>query len=128
MVGQTVLLLLNWYLHLTSYLYYQYYYRYRSTRKDVVKPLVDSSNFVTAKTRLENSIQEQNNFYPDMDTKKDFNYGEKIMMQHALNHLNAAINKDDPPYIDTATGTIKHQSDIVKEALLQTPKNNYSDT
>ena len=105
---------------------HNYYYRYRTVRKDVVKPLVDSTNYNTAKTVLENAIDEQTDFYPAF--KKDFNYGEKIMMDHALNHLNAVINKNDPPYIDTATGTIKHHSDKVKSALLQTPKKDYSDT
>lgn len=102
---------------------HNYYYRYRTVRKDVVKPLVDSTNYNTAKTVLENAIQEQNIFYPNMDIKKDFNYGEKIMMEHAKRHLDAVIDKNDPEFLDN--GIIKHQSDIVKSALLQTPKTEY---
>lgn len=103
---------------------YQYFFRYKAIRKDVVKPLVDATDYNTAKTKLENSIQEQTSFYPNMDVKKDFNYGEKIMMEHAKRHLDAVIDKNDPAFNES--GIIKHQSDIVKSALLQTPKTDYS--
>lgn len=77
---------------------------------------------MTAKALLENIIDEYNNKYPpDNENKKDFNYGEKLLMNHALNHLNAVINKNDPPYIDS-NGITRHQSDIVKNALVEIPE------
>lgn len=107
---------------MTNILYYQYFYRYREKRKQV-KNLVDSLQYTDAKTRLENDIIEQSNFYPDIDINKDFNFGEKLLMQHAINHLNPVINKNDPTYIDE-NGNIKHQSDIVKNILVETPEQN----
>lgn len=103
------------------------YYRYSSIRKDVVKPLVDNSQYQTAKTQLEDAITEHNNFFPDLNTQRNFNFGEKIIMEHAKNHLDSVISDIDPPFIDS-DGQIKHQSDIVKEALVYTPKQDYSDT
>jgi hypothetical protein len=105
---------------LTSLLLYNYYYRYREKRKQV-KNLVDSNNNVGAKTMLESAITEHNSFYNN--GKKDFNYGEKIMMEHAKRHLDDVIDKNDPEFLDGIT--IKHHSDIVKSALLQTPKTEY---
>jgi len=104
-------------------LVFEYYYnRYRQQRQNC-KALVDSSNYITARTQLQNMIAEHQQKYPDSDTKKDFNYGEKLMIQHALNHLNSVIDRNDPPFGDN--GVIKHQSDIVKESLLQIPKQQY---
>ena len=106
---------------MTSFLYYQYYYRYREKRKQV-KNLVDSNNNVGAKTMLESAITEHNSFYNN--GKKDFNYGEKLMMDHAQRHLDTVINQNDPEFFDN--GIVKHQSDIVKDALLRVPKSDYS--
>jgi hypothetical protein len=108
-------------------LVYGYYYRYRSVRKDKIKPLVDSENYVQAKTELENALTEHTTYYGSTpDTKKDFNYGEKITLQHSLAHLNVVIDQNDPGFIDSETGQTKHQSDIVKSALLHVPKSDYS--
>ena len=107
---------------MTNILYYNYFYRFREKRKQV-KNLVDSLQYITARIRLQNDIAEQSNFYPNIDNKKDFNYGEKLLMQHSLNHLNAVINKNDPPFIDE-NGNLKHQSDIVKEALIEPAEQN----
>ena len=107
----------------TSLLVYNYYYRYREHRKQT-KVLVDAAEYVEAKTKLEAAIAEYNNKYSGSE-RRDFNYGEKLMMNHAKSHLDAIIDQNDPSFIDSATGETKHQSDIVKEALLQTPKQSY---
>ena len=112
---------------MTNYLLYNYYYRYRQLRKNI-KDIVDTENYVEARNQLESAIAEQSNFYPNIDIKKDFNYGEKLMMDHADRHLGAVIDQEDPEFIDSQTGQIKHQSDIVKDSLLYTPKQNYADT
>ena len=99
------------------------YYRYREKRKQI-KIVVDTGDYPTAKTQLEAAITEYENKYSGSE-RRDFNYGEKLMMNHAKSHLDAIIDQNDPSFIDSATGETKHQSDIVKEALLQTPKQSY---
>lgn len=106
-------------------LHYSYLFRYREIRKQT-KILVDIDNYVEAKTKLDTAIQEHISFYPDADQRRDFNYGEKIMMNHALAHLNAVIDKGDPTFINN-DGSTGHHSDIVKEGLLHIPKSDYSD-
>lgn len=108
---------------MTNYLLYNYYYRYRQLRKNT-KAVVDTEDYVQAQTELNNIIAEHETKYPDSGTKLDFNYGEKIMMDHAKRHLGAVIDQDDPGFFDN--GVLSHQSDIVKEALLQVPKQDYS--
>jgi hypothetical protein len=88
--------------------------------------LVDANNFVDARTRLETSLNEHIAKFPDADTRLDFNYGEKIMMNHALRHVIAVIDKNDPEFNDN--GVTKHHSDIVKDALMRVPKSDYTDT
>lgn len=112
-------------LHLVNIIIYDKYHKYREKRNSIKNNFVDSAQYETAKSELENSLTELNNIYPNIDNIKDFNYGEKIIMKHALNHLNAVINKDDPSFID-GNGQLKHQSDIVKESLLRQPKSDYS--
>ena len=109
---------------MTNHLLYSYYYRFREHRKQT-KILVDSGNYQEAKTKLEAAIAEHENKYSE-STKRDFNYGEKLMMNHAKRHLDTVIDKNDPPFVESTTGETKHQSDTVKEALLQTPKQDYS--
>lgn len=115
---------------MTNLIIHEYYYRYRERRQLIKNQLVDIGNYTEAKTQLENTIAEHNQKYPTevTDTRKDFNYGEKIMMNHALNHLNAVIDQNDPSFINSDDGsTTGHQSDIVKEALLHVPKSDYTD-
>lgn len=113
---------------MTNILYYNNFYRYRESRKQI-KNIVDTANFVEAKTRLDELIAEHELNYPTL--KRDFNYGERIMMEHAQRHLEAVIDQNDPTFgltspddITTSIGTGKH-SDKVKEALLQNPKSEY---
>lgn len=87
--------------------------------------MVDATNYQTARTNLQNSLAEHIQKYPNADTRRDFNFGEKTLIIHALNHLNAVINKNDPPYKDE-NGITKHQSDIVNSTLLETPKQDYN--
>ena len=111
---------------MTSILIHEYFYRYRQQRK-LVKDIVDIGNYQAAKTKLETTIAEFDTKYPVLNlNKKDFNYGEKLMMNHAKRHLDTVIDKNDPPFVESTTGETKHQSDIVKEALLQTPKQDYT--
>ena len=110
---------------MTNLIIHEYYYRYREKRKLIKNQLVDIGNYQTAKTQLENALTEHLTKFPTADTRRDFNYGEKIMVNHALAHLNTVIEQNDPEFFDN--GVIKHQSDIVKEALLQNPKTDYSD-
>jgi hypothetical protein len=100
--------------------------RYINIRTQI-KTLVDNKDYQTAKTTIQNILNEINNRYPDADTTKGIIYGEKITIRHALNHLNAVIDKNDPSFIDFSNGEVKHQSDIVKDTLLYTPKMDYSD-
>jgi hypothetical protein len=109
---------------MTNYLYYNYFYRYRQLRKNI-KDIVDSNNFVGAQTQLNNIIAEFEAKFPDSDIKRDYNFGEKIMMIHAKNHLDTVIDKNDPEFFES--GVLKHQSDIVREALLRVPKSDYSE-
>ena len=103
---------------------YNYFYRYRQIRKNI-KDIVDTNNFVGAQTQLNNIIAEFETKFPDSDTRRDYNFGEKIMMVHAKNHLNVVIDKNDPSFINE-DGTTGHHSDIVKEGLLRAPKTDYS--
>ena len=110
---------------MTSILLHEYYYRFKEHRKQA-KTLVDNQDYTLALSKLTAAIQEHETKYPDSDTRRDFNFGEKIMMKHAKNHLEAVIDHNDPSYMD-GDGNIKHQSDIVKEALERVPKQDYSD-
>ena len=110
---------------MTNLLLHNYYYRYRGQRKLVRDIIVGTGDFVGAKTKLDSVIIEYNSKYSGSD-KKDFNYGEKIMLIHARDHLNAVIDKNDPGFFDN--GVLKHHSDIVKEGLLRVPKSDYTDT
>lgn len=102
------------------------YYRYREKRKQI-KIVVDTGDYPTAKTQLEAAITEYENKYSGSE-RRDFNYGEKLMMNHAKKHLDTVIIINDPPFVESTTGETRHQSDIVKEALLQIPKQDYSST
>lgn len=112
---------------MTNLLLHNYYYRYREKRLLIKNQLVDTGNYEEARTQLQATISEHELKFPAAETRKDFNYGEQIMMEHALRHLNAVIDRDDPEYFDTQIGQIKHQSDIVKEALERVPKSDYND-
>ena len=118
-----------WFLRLTNILFYENYYKYREVRKQT-KTLVDATNYTDAKTKLDSAIAEHTTKYGSTQSMKlsrpDFNYGERIAMQHAQRHLNTVIDKNDPPFIyeDGSTG---HHSDIVKQALSHIPKSDYSE-
>lgn len=100
----------------TSLILYQYYYRYKQFRKNI-KTLVDSLDYTEAQTELETRIAEQQNFYGLSLSNSEFNALENSEMIHANTHLDAVIDQNDPPYIDTDTQQTKHQSDIVKDSL-----------
>jgi hypothetical protein len=121
-----------WFLLLTDLLLYGYYYRYRELRKQV-KALVDVADYIEAKVDLDAALVEHLAKYGDLpEQRRDFNYGERIAMQHAKNHLDTAvIDQGDPSFIidlmDGSPTTTGHHSDIVKEALLHVPKTDYSE-
>lgn len=112
---------------MTNLVIFNYYYRYRQSRK-LIKDLVDISDYTQAKSKLDSIMQEHNQKYSSeiLESRKDFNYGERIMLQHSLNHLNAVIDKNDPEFFEN--GILKHQSDIVKEGLVREPKQDYTDS
>lgn len=83
------------------------------------------SNYQQVKTNLENMLNEHLSKYPNSEIQKDFNFGEKSIIKHALDHINVVISHNDPEYEDTNTGQIKHQSDTVKESLDETTRTNY---
>lgn len=106
---------------IVSVFYPLWYEAYRSR----IKNIVDTANYNTAKTELENVITEHDTWLGQLGNPLNRIYGENIMMKHALRHLNTVIDKSDPEFMDE-NGNIKHQSDIVKEALLREPKTDYS--
>ena len=106
-------------------LLHNYYYRYRQKRQ-LIKTLVEAENYAQSKTDLETDIAEQESFYPDIQNSLDFNYGENILLKHALTHLDTVIDDNDPTYVNRTTQETKNQSDIVKEALDATPLNDYT--
>ena len=116
---------------LTNVALYSYYYRYREIRKQC-KTLVDTSDYQNAKTKLDSAIAEHHTKYGPTKTMKlekpDFNYGERIAMEHAQRHLNTVINEDDPEFYEADMITLRHQSDMVKQALTHIPKSDYSET
>ncbi len=98
-----------------------------SLQKESIKRKVDLQNYETAKTELESTIAEQESSYSYTFINKKKQYGDNIILKHALNHLNEVIDKEDPSFIDTSNnGEIKHHSDIVKEALQREPKSDYT--
>lgn len=116
---------------MTDLLLYGYYYRYRELRKQC-KNLVDSLLYSEAKTKLDSAVAEHTAKYGDTKTMKlsrpDFNYGERLMLEHAKAHLDVVIDKNDPSFLYQDGTTIGHHSDIVKEALQRVPKSDYSET
>ena len=86
-----------------------YYYRYRQQRKNC-KDLVDANNLQQAKTILQNSIIEHQNTFPNSDTRRDFNWEEKLKMKHALDHLTVFENHTN--LIDQRTATITALDEI----------------
>ena len=81
---------------MTNHLLYSYYYRFREHRKQV-KILVDSEDYQEARDKLEAAITEHENKYSE-STKRDFNYGERLMMDHSKDHLDTVIDNNDPPF------------------------------
>lgn len=106
---------------IVSVFYPLWYEAYRSR----IKNIVDTANYNTAKTELENVITEHDTWLGQLGNPLNRIYGENIMMKHALRHLNATIDKNDPEFLDN--GILKHQSDLVKEGLVREPKSNYLD-
>ena len=113
---------------MTNLLLYEYYYRYGEHRKQT-KILVDAANYEEAKTKLETVIAEHESKYSNAEllARKDFNYGEKLILDHIKLHLDTVIENSDPTFTDI-NGQIKHQSDIVKDELLREPEQDYSVT
>jgi ribosomal protein L22 len=114
---------------LTSILLHNYYYRYSQQRKNV-KQDVQNGNYVTAKNQLDNVIAEHESKFPNSETKKDFNYGEKLILVQARNHIQEAlINENNPDLYfvdDNFNRTLGKHSDQINQILEQIPKYNYS--
>lgn len=78
---------------MTNLILYGYYYRYRQARKSV-KDLVSADNFSTAKTILDQYIQEhdaymQNNSIPIIHD--NFTTTDNASLHHASAHMEAVI-------------------------------------
>lgn len=95
-------------------------------KKENIKRKVDLENYSNALSELQSNIAELESSYAYTFINKKEKYGEHINLKHAQAHLNTVIDKDDPEFFDN-NGEIKHQSDIVKEALLYQPKRDYTD-
>lgn len=110
---------------------HNYYYRYSQHRKNV-KQNIDTANYTEAKTQLDNIITEHESKFPDAETKKDFNYGEKLILTQARNHIQEAlINENNPDLYfvdDNFNRTLGKHSDQVNQILSQTPKSDYNNT
>lgn len=90
-----------------------------------IKDVVDTEDYLAAKTELDILVQEHATWLTELGNPKNRVYGEQLMLEHALAHLNTVIDMDDPEFIN-GDGSTGHQSDIVKQALLQEPKLDYS--
>jgi hypothetical protein len=95
-----------------------------------IKDIVDTGQNIIAKTQLETMIQEHSSWLTELGNPKNRIYGEQLMMEHALRHLDSIIEQHDPQTTDSpftdSDGQVKHQSDIVKETLLKEPKSDYT--
>ena len=114
-------------------LHYQLLFRYKQIRKQIIKSIVETGNYSQALDSLNATLTEQSNYYTDslINQRKDFQYGEKIQMEQARNHLEQiVIGHNNPNYqaVDHETGivTIKPHSEKVKQILGNTPKTDYS--
>lgn len=112
-------------------LHYSHLFRIRERRKQT-KNLVDSENYSQALNSLNEILEEQSNFYTDelIEQRKDFQYGEKIQIEQARNHLEQIVIGDNNPNyyaVDRETNTyqIKPHSEKVKQILNNTPKTSY---
>jgi hypothetical protein len=117
---------------MTNLLVYNYYYRYKQFRKNIKDNLVDAQNYVEARNQLQNIIAEHQSKFPDSDTRRDFNFGEKIIMEHAKRHLNEYVDATEkgvllPPVLKMDGITIETQEEIIKNILLYQGKADYSD-
>jgi ribosomal protein L22 len=116
---------------LTSILLHNYYYRYSQQRKNV-KQEIENGNYVQAKNQLDNVITEHQSKFPNAETRKDFNYGEKLILTQAKNHIQEALideNNPDLYLVDPITNvvTLGKHSDQVKKILSHTPKQSYNE-
>ena len=117
---------------MVNLLIHENYYRYREKRKQIKQNLVDIGDYQTAKSELEAAITEHKTKYPnimDEGEEEDFNFGERLIMDHALEHLDVITEKGDLEYYvvneGDGTRTKKHQNDLVKSILVQVPPPTY---
>ena len=103
---------------------------YQSSRAHL-KDTIDIDINAT-KTELERIITEHDEIYPpeELEIKRDYNYGQKIILERARNHIQeAVIDLGNPNYYEVNGGTfeIKPHSEKVKEILGYIPKSDYTD-
>jgi hypothetical protein len=103
---------------------YGYYYRYGEHRKQVNNLLL-AANLTEAKSKLDFSLTEHNTKYPIafLQTRKDFNYGEYLTMEHAKRHLDMVVIDGDIPYVDGNTGEQRTQVSKIIQILSHRPTN-----
>lgn len=101
-----------------------FYPLWYNSHRSHIKDIVDTGQNVTAKAELETLVQEHETWLVELGNPKNRIYGEQLMMNHALSHLNTVIN--DANIGLNTNQIINQQIDIVKEALLREPKADYS--
>lgn len=79
---------------MTSYLYYQYFYKYRDQRK-YIKNLVESDNILSASTRLNDVISEDDNYIIQKNVTTEFAILDNMSLHHARDHLNEFQNNSE---------------------------------
>ena len=106
--------------------------QYQTLKEEIVSRFIDSGRFTEAKTRLEELIaQHEAQYETDIDAlPRNRIYGIRINLLHVLRHLETVLDQSDPSFlIDLMDGitppTTGHHSDIVRQALLYTPKDVY---
>lgn len=111
---------------MTNILLHEYYYRYRQQRKEI-KDLLDTNNFEEARTKLNAVLAEHESKYPweSVDARRDFNFGESIILRHAKRHLDHALDVRNSEFQDE-NGNIFHLTDKVKRQILDAVKSDYS--
>lgn len=111
---------------MTNLIIHEYYYRYQEQRKQI-KNILDSGNFEEARTKLNTVLAEHQSKYPwqSVNTRKDFNFGESIILRHAKKHLDFAIDVQNNTFQDE-NGNIFYLTDKVKRQIIDAVKPDYN--
>lgn len=98
------------------------------SRKNLITS-IQVEDYLQAYSDISNVITEQEQFYPNLNTQRNFNFGENRIMKHMINHLEGLVEKGDSQVIEKekeGAPTIKNQSDLVIEIIDYQPKSDYT--